>query len=223
MNGEEQGIRVRYSAELYDKFTQDYIEPFDRIFIERIGREYRRQPADAALLDVGAGTAQVLLKLAAMPDLSRMRLIGLDYYQDMLGEAKRAVVEDDCADRVHLLAGDVHALPCRDGSAHLVVSRSTIHHWPDPVRAFREIDRVLAPGGVAVIHDVRRDPHPEALASFNRMRAKAGVENSVLDGKFTPGEVQAFVEEAGIADHAKIYSPEEGLASLGFELRIEKA
>lgn len=215
------GIRVRYSAELYDSFTKAFVAPFDDILIKRVRDEYGAPGRTARLVDIGTGTAQVLIKLANRPEFDALELIGMDYFLDMVEEARAAVARHGLTERVKIVAADVHHLPCADRRADLIISRSTIHHWPDPAAAFREIHRILAPGGVAIIHDVRRDPNPEALAEFNRMRAQAGVENSLLDGKFTPAEVHAFLTQAGLDETtARIFAPEEGMAALGFEVRI---
>ena len=92
---------------------------------------------------------------------------------------------------------DVHQMPYSDESADFIISRSTIHHWADPVKAFQEIYRLLTPGGVAIIHEPRRDPHPKALADFNAARAAVGVEPARMDEKFTPTEVKGFLKKAG--------------------------
>ena len=51
--------------------------------------------------------------------------------------------------------GRAESLPFDDVSVDLVVSTLSAHHWDDPVAAFAEIRRVLRPGGVARIYDVR--------------------------------------------------------------------
>jgi SAM-dependent methyltransferase len=45
---------------------------------------------------------------------------------------------------------DAEALPFDDASFDLVLGHAVLHHLPDLDRAWREIHRVLAPGGVAV-------------------------------------------------------------------------
>jgi ubiquinone/menaquinone biosynthesis C-methylase UbiE len=47
--------------------------------------------------------------------------------------------------------GDAENLPFADGSFDLVYSHGVLHHTPDTARTIREVHRVLAPGGRAVI------------------------------------------------------------------------
>ncbi|HKQ18059.1 MAG TPA: methyltransferase domain-containing protein, partial [Solirubrobacterales bacterium] len=42
-----------------------------------------------------------------------------------------------------------------DGSFDVVVSTLSLHHWSDPAAVFAEIGRVLRPGGVALVYDLR--------------------------------------------------------------------
>ena len=78
--------------------------------------------------------------------------------------------------RIELAVDDVHEMRWPDAFADIIISRSTIHHWHDPRKALRDIFRVLKPGGIAMIHDVRRDPAPEAIEEFNRLRAQKQAE-----------------------------------------------
>ena len=175
------------------------------------------------LVDIGTGTAQLLIKMAADDRYAEYELIGTDYFQDMLDTAATAVAEAGHSARIRLDQNDVHDLPYDENYCELVTSRSTIHHWENPVRAFEEIFRILRPDGVALIHEPRRDPNPAALAEFNRRRAEVGIENARMDEKYTPGEVRDFLKQAGLARYAVVNAPSSGPSSMGFEVRIAKS
>jgi ubiquinone/menaquinone biosynthesis C-methylase UbiE len=217
---ERENLHVHYSAESYDKYTEGFVEVYDEGMVKRLLKEGGAR--GGVLLDVGTGTARHLIKMAAVPALDSLRLVGVDYYQDMVDEALRAVALEGLQGRVEVLQADAHQLPFPDGFADFVISRSTIHHWADPARAFGEIYRVLKPGGVALIHDVRRDPAPDVLAQFNEQRRLAGVEPCRLEEKYTAAEVEAFLAATGLQQHATVGAPDEGPGALGFEVRIGK-
>jgi ubiquinone/menaquinone biosynthesis C-methylase UbiE len=217
-----ENLHVHYSAEDYDRYTDRFVEVYDASMLKRLKQEMRARAPEGVLLDVGTGTARLLVKMAAVPELSGLRLVGIDFFEDMIVAAQRAVAESGLEGRVELRQADAHDLPFPDGFADYVISRSTIHHWTNPPRALREIYRVLKPGGVALIHDVRRDPAPDVLAQFNEQRRLAGVEPCRLEEKYTAAEVRAFLEEAGLGDHATVEAAESGPGALGFEVRITK-
>jgi ubiquinone/menaquinone biosynthesis C-methylase UbiE len=219
---ERKNLHVHYSAKDYDQYTESFVAVYDAGMIERLLEERRMRKAGGTLLDVGTGTARLLIKIAAVPELKDVRLIGVDYFQDMVDEAAKAVAENNLQDRVELRQADAHHLPYEDNFADYIISRSTIHHWADPVQALREIHRVLKPGGIAIIHDVRRDPAPAVLEEFNELRRQAGVEPARLEEKYTAAEVKDFLRQAGLHRYAGINAPHSGPGALGFEINMEK-
>jgi ubiquinone/menaquinone biosynthesis C-methylase UbiE len=219
---ERKNLHVHYSAEDYDQYTERFVEVYDDAMIERLLKERRMREAGGVLLDVGTGTARLLIKIAAVAELKDVRLIGVDYFQDMVAEAERAVAENNLQDRIEVLQGDAHDLPYPEDFADYIISRSTIHHWANPVQAFKEIHRVLKPGGIAIIHDVRRDPAPDVLEHFNELRRQAGIEPCRLDEKYTAAEVEDFLAQAGLQTFGDIKAPHKGPGALGFEVNITK-
>lgn len=219
-----ENLHVHYSADLYDHYTASFVQAYDDAFLKRLQSERHRLPeTDATLVDIGTGTAQFLIRLAQLPEFDEVRLVGTDYFQDMVEVAIAAVQKSSLGDRIEIQQADVHAMPYGDSSVDAIISRSTIHHWSDPAQAFREIDRILKPGGIAIIHEPRRDPAPEVLAEFNRQREQAGVEPVRLEEKYTAAEVREFLDRAGIdAQTGKINAPTSGLGALGMEVCIVK-
>jgi len=69
--------------------------------------------------------------------------------------------------------GDAENLPFADGSFDLVYSHGVLHHTPDTPRTIREVHRVLAPGGRAVIMLYYRDSfnYHVNLGLVRRLRA----------------------------------------------------
>ena len=218
---EKNQAHVRYTAEQYDAYTSNFVRRFDGLLADRIVEEAAGRPG-LRLLDIGTGTARLLVHLAGMPALDGMRMVGTDVFPDMVERARDTVRAGQLERRILLAVDDVHAMGIADASIDVVISRSTIHHWSEPVRALAEIFRVLTPGGIAIIHDVRRDPAPEAIAEFNRLRAEAGIPPSFLEEKFTVAEVEAFVRDAGIAPYSRVLAASKGLKALGYALEIRK-
>ena len=225
MTATRQNLHVHYSAEDYDRYTRQALQEYDDGMMRRLRQEqWLMRCSEPRLLDIGTGTARLLIRMVQDPRFGSFELIGTDFFEDMLDEARQAIAESDIDPaRIQLDHNDVHDMPYDDGYAHLIASRSTIHHWEDPVHAFREIYRVLHRNGVAIIHEPRRDPHPEALAEFNRRRSELGIEPARMDEKYTPHEVVGFLKQAGIARYSVVNAPGHGPSSMGFEVRIAKS
>ena len=75
------------------------------------------------------------------------RLVGIDFSSKAAEWTRKRL---DLAElRSGLTVGDAENLPFSDETFDLVYSWGVIHHTPDTARAFREIHRVLRPGGEA--------------------------------------------------------------------------
>lgn len=104
--------------------------------------------ADLEALDLGCGTGRHALRLAAMG----ARVTALDFSEGMLAQARAKAeglpMAHPTAFRVHDLR---EALPCPDAAFDLAVSGLVLEHLPDLEGFFREIRRVLHPGGRALV------------------------------------------------------------------------
>lgn len=114
------------------------------------------------VLEIGAGAAQCSRWLAAQG----ARPVALDLSHRQLQHALRI------GDEVPLVEADAGALPFQDSSFDLACSAyGAVPFVADPVQVFREVHRVLRPGGrwvFSVTHPVRwafpDEPGPEGLS-----------------------------------------------------------
>ena len=104
-----------------------------------------------SILDVGAGTGALTLDLAW-----RVGLNGLVTAVDNDAEALK--IAQSLAERVGVkivtLLGDAIALPVKDATQDMAVSRYLFQHLPDPSAVLFQMRRVTRPGGRIVIIDV---------------------------------------------------------------------
>jgi SAM-dependent methyltransferase len=97
-------------------------------------------------LELGAGTGYFSLNLLQAGVVSEATCTDISPGMVEALERNARALDLDVQARV----ADAEALPFADASFDLVFGHAVLHHLPDLDQAWREIHRVLAPGGVAV-------------------------------------------------------------------------
>jgi ubiquinone/menaquinone biosynthesis C-methylase UbiE len=95
---------------------------------------------ESLVAEVGCGTGRLTLPLSTMTDA---RIVGIDPEARMLEVAKAK----DTQQRIEWLEGTAYRLPLGDSEADLVLMAMVVHLLKQRLRAFKEVFRVIRPGG----------------------------------------------------------------------------
>ncbi|UVS80675.1 class I SAM-dependent methyltransferase [Actinokineospora sp. UTMC 2448] len=123
------GYEGRHWAEHADRY--DAVNSgFNHYLLDRVGEGDR-------VLDLGCGNGQ-LTRLAAG---KAAHTVGIDLSEPMLARAREGATD------VRFIQGDVQVHPFETGAFDLALSRFGVMFYADPVAAFANVRRALAPGG----------------------------------------------------------------------------
>jgi SAM-dependent methyltransferase/N-acetylglutamate synthase-like GNAT family acetyltransferase len=167
--------------------------------------------AGEVVLDIGSG-AGIDCLIAARRVGSAGRVIGLDMTPAMIEKA-RANAREAGVTNVEFRLGDADAMPVADASADWVISNCVINLAPDKRKVFREVARVLKPGGRVAISDiVFADDVPDLPAS---LRNDPELYVACVAGAIRESEYLAAMRDAGLVDVAVIERMAYGEDTLG--------
>ena len=101
----------------------------------------------------------------------------------------------------HFELGNAAALPLADATADPEVCRAAFKNFTEPVKALKEMRRVLRPGGTALLIDMRRDaPMSEVKVLRGRIGRKP-TEPLVHDVRLSQHADQAGLSAGGVSPH----------------------
>ena len=166
--------------------------------------------AGEVVLDLGSGAGLDVI-LSARRVGPGGKAYGLDMTDEMLATANANKAKLGVTN-VEFLKGTIETIPLPDESVDVVISNCVINLSVDKDAVFREIHRVLKPGGRMAVSDiVTLKPLPEWL------RQNLAVWTGCIAGALSVGEFKNKLRSAGFADPSvemtRVYDP----VDLGFD------
>ncbi len=126
------------------------------------------------------------------------RAIGVDMTPDMLAKARKNIAayqQRSGLNNVEFRLGEIEHLPVPDASVDAVISNCVINLSPDKPQIWREIARVLKPGGRAAVSDLALlKPLPPAIEQM--VEALVGC----VAGAVLVSDTERMAKEAGLVD-----------------------
>ena len=161
--------------------------------------------AGETVLDLGAGGGFDCF-IAGAKVGAQGRVIGVDMTPEMVSKARRNIegyAKQTKLANVEFRLGEIENLPVADASVDVVISNCVLNLSPDKPRVWREVARVLKPGGRVAVSDLALlKPLPDAV--------RADVEALVgcVAGAVLVEETRAQAEAAGLSDIVLYSKPE---------------
>lgn len=166
------------------------------------------------VLDLGSGAG--FDAFIAGPKVGQPgRVIGVDMTPEMLAKARASLASyqrESGLDNVEFRLGEIEHLPVADASVDVVISNCVLNLSPDKPQVWREIARVLRPGGRVAVSDLALlRPLPEAV------REMPEVLIGCIGGAILTEDYKCIVEEAGLSQVAIKLKPDYVRAMVEFQ------
>jgi ubiquinone/menaquinone biosynthesis C-methylase UbiE len=144
------------------------------------------------VLDLGSGAGADVFQAAKLVG-PQGRVIGVDATPEMIWKARDLAAKQGISN-VEFRLGEIEHLPLESGSVDVAVSNCVLNLLPDKLAGFREIIRVLKPGGRIQVSDlVNSNPVPSSQVRPESWAA-------CVEGAIPEKEYSQLLRQAGFQD-----------------------
>ena len=130
----------------FDKISKTVFAPIYPVIVDQLVE--RCEISRGVCIDIGSGTGQLGMALAKAYDF---KVYGLDFSEEINTIALENIKSEGLGGRMLPTYGSVDKIPFDDNFADIIISRGSLFFWNDIDKAFKEIYRVLKPGGKTYI------------------------------------------------------------------------
>jgi ubiquinone/menaquinone biosynthesis C-methylase UbiE len=148
---------------------------------------------DDTVIDLGSGAGNDAFVARAITG-ENGKVIGIDFTHEMIEKA-RANADKLGFNNVEFRYGDIEKMPVTANKADVIISNCVLNLVPDKVKAFKEIYRVLKPGGHFSVSDVVATGElPDSIKSGAELYA------GCVSGAIRKDEYLGIIEDTGFVN-----------------------
>jgi ubiquinone/menaquinone biosynthesis C-methylase UbiE len=177
-------------------------------------------PANGSVLEIAPGPGYFCIELAKLGDY---QISGLDISKSFVDIARRNATEAGL--KIDFRQGNASAMPFPENTFDFAYCQAAFKNFSEPVRAIAEMYRVLRPGGISVISDLRRDASAleiereikgMGIGPINRFLVRWTFRNMLLKSAYSVDEMQRMVAQTPFGQC------EITLDGVGFQVWLKK-
>jgi len=177
-------------------------------------------PASGKVLEIAPGPGYFCIELAK---LGAYQITGLDISKSFVEIARRNARQAGL--KIDFREGNASAMPFPENTFDFTFCQAAFKNFSEPVRAIAEMYRVLRPGGICVIADLRRDASAAeiereiqgmGIGPLNRFLVRWTFKNMLLKSAYSPEEMRSMVAQTPFG------GCEITLDGVGFQVWLKK-
>ncbi len=156
-------------------------------------------PQNGKVLEIAPGPGYFCIELAK---LGNYQIAGLDISKSFVEIARRNAAEAGL--KIDFREGNASAMPFKENTFDFTFCQAAFKNFSEPVRAIAEMYRVLCPGGLSIISDLRRDASAAeiereikgmGLGRINEFMVRWTFKNMLLKNAYSVDEIKSMVAQ----------------------------
>jgi len=177
-------------------------------------------PSGSCVLEIAPGPGYFSIELAKLGDF---KITGLDISKSFVEIARQNATKAGV--QIDFREGNASAMSFKNNSFDFIFCQAAFKNFSAPVEAIREMQRVLKPGGRAIILDLRGDASQEAinqevhqlgLNTINTWITKWTFKHILLKNAYTKAQMEQLIIQT---DFQKYHIHPD---TIGMEIQLEK-
>ena len=156
-------------------------------------------PANGKVLEIAPGPGYFCIELAKLGDY---QITGLDISKSFVEIARKNAAQAGL--KIDFREGNASAMPFPNNTFDFTFCQAAFKNFSEPVKAIAEMYRVLKPGGMAVIADMRHDASAAEierevnnmdLGPINRFMVRWTFDHMLLKSAYSVDEMKAMIAQ----------------------------